>query len=49
LCPTLYDTEAHLAAILKEDPLCYDKNMATKAMVEGNNSFDDRTYVRFQI
>lgn len=47
LFPTLEESEAYLKEILKEDPLCYKKNKATKGIKE--KSFDDRTYMRFEV
>ena len=51
--PTLYDsldeTERHLKELLEKDPLCINENPATKCLVEGNRSFDDRTYLRLEI
>lgn len=50
LCPTLEESEARLAAQHREDPLNIGPAfMATKAFAEGNNSFDDRAYIRFNI
>lgn len=49
VCDTLEATEAHLADVLKKDPLCIQENPATKCLVEGNRSFDDRTYLRIEI
>lgn len=45
---TLKLTENHLQRLLRKDPLCINENMATKAWMEGNDSFDDRAYIRFQ-
>lgn len=51
--PTLHDTlsatEQHLADILTKDPLCINENPSSKCLVEGNRSFDDRTYLRIQL
>ena len=50
LCPTLEESEARLAAQHREDPLNIGPAfMATKAFMRGNNSFDDRAYIRFDI
>lgn len=49
LFPTLSETEKYLQYILKVDPLCYKKYKSTKGLVKGNDSFDDRTYVRLQV
>lgn len=47
LCPTLAESEAALARQLANDPLNIGAFKATKAFVRGNNSFDDRSYIRF--
>jgi len=47
LFPTLTETEAFLARVLREDPLCYKKFRSTKGCYNGNVSFDDRAYLRF--
>ena len=50
LCPTLAESEDRLAAQLKNDPLNIGLAfVATKAFAAGNNSFDDRAYLRFDI
>ena len=49
LAPTLAETEALLEEQRKNDPLNIGKFKATKAFVEGNNSFDDRSYIRFTV
>jgi glycerophosphoryl diester phosphodiesterase len=49
LAPTLAETEALLDAQRKNDPLNIGQFKATKAFVEGNNSFDDRSYIRFTV
>ena len=50
LCPTLAESEDRLAAQLKNDPLNIGLAfVATKAFAAGNNSFDDRAYIRFDI
>ena len=41
--------EAEIAAqcaLLDTDPLCINEYLATKGVMEGNVSFDDRAYVR---
>ncbi|MCR4852966.1 MAG: hypothetical protein K5893_05195 [Prevotella sp.] len=48
LKPTLKETEAFLAELLKKDPLCIDDYKATKGLMAGNKSFDDRSYIRFR-
>lgn len=42
-------TEEYLNKILKEDKDCDTLFLSTKGVVEGNQSFDDRTYIRFLI
>ena len=49
LAPTLAETEARLEEQRKNDPLNIGTFKATKAFVEGNNSFDDRSYIRFLV
>ena len=49
LAPTLAETESLLEEQRKNDPLNIGKFKATKAFVEGNNSFDDRSYIRFMV
>ena len=49
LKPTLAESEEALAHLLAHDPQCTHEFIATKGIVEGNKSFDDRTYIRFQI
>lgn len=41
----LQETEAHLAALLAEDPLCIGANLQCKGMGPGRLSFDDRSYI----
>ncbi len=47
LRPTLRESEEALALQLARDPQNIDTFIATKGVVEGNRSFDDRTYIRF--
>ena len=47
LKPTLAESEAALAHLIAHDPQCIHDFIATKGLVVGNKSFDDRTYVRF--
>ncbi|MDD4557008.1 MAG: hypothetical protein PHE89_06775 [Alphaproteobacteria bacterium] len=47
LFPTLEETEKELQRIVNADPLCYKENKGTKGILEGNVSFDDRSYIRF--
>ena len=49
LKPTLTESEEALAHLLAYDPQCTYEFIATKGIVVGNKSFDDRTYIRFQI
>lgn len=49
LCDTLAATEAELARLLAEDPLCISLNRATKCLRPGQASFDDRCYLRLAI
>lgn len=46
---TLTESEEALAHLLAYDPQCTHEFIATKGIVVGNKSFDDRTYIRFQI
>lgn len=47
--PTLDASEKRLAMQLKSDPLNIGTFKATKAFMNGNNSFDDRAYIRFDV
>ena len=47
LKPTLDASEEALEKQLAADPLNIRLFKATKGWVSGNNSFDDRTYIRF--
>lgn len=49
LKPTLTESEEALAHLLAYDPQSTHEFIATKGIVVGNKSFDDRTYIRFQI
>lgn len=49
LCPTLEESEARLRRQREQDPLNIGKFKATKGFLRGNNSFDDRTYIRFTV
>lgn len=44
---TLAESEAVLRELMEKDPLCFRENKGTKGLVKGNDSFDDRTYIRF--
>ncbi len=46
---SLAESEATLASAIKEDPLCMRIFKSTKAVMEGQVSFDDRSYLRFRI
>ena len=47
--PTLSASEAALAEQIANDPQNIHSFIATKGIVEGNKSFDDRTYIRFSV
>ena len=47
LKPTLAASEAALAEQIANDPQNIHSFIATKGIVQGNKSFDDRTYIRF--
>ena len=49
LHPTLNDSEAALAQQLANDPQNIATFIATKGLVEGNSSFDDRTYISLTV
>ena len=49
LKPTLAASEASLAEQIANDPQNIRSFIATKGIVEGNKSFDDRTYIRFSV
>ena len=49
LCRTLEESEAKLREIIAEDPLCLGGGggkAGVKGIMEGMESFDDRSYVR---
>lgn len=46
---TLAATEDTLADLLRRDPLCIGVNAATKCLLAGQRSFDDRTYLRLSL
>ena len=46
---TLAASEAALAEQIANDPQNIHSFIATKGIVEGNKSFDDRTYIRFSV
>lgn len=47
--PALHDAERDLRERLDEDPLCIGDLCGTKGVRPGNDSFDDRAYVRLRI
>ncbi len=49
LKPTLAESESALAQQIADDPQNINTFIATKGIVEGNCSFDDRTYIRFEV
>ena len=49
LATTLEESEKALRNLLRQDPYCVDKWLATKGLMKGNCSFDDRSYVRLII
>ena len=49
LKPSLAESEAALSHLIVYDPQCIHEFVATKGLVAGNKSFDDRTYVRFEV
>lgn len=46
---TLQRSEEELEKLMKIDPGCCGPHKETKGLVQGNLSFDDRTYIRFTI
>ncbi len=49
LCPTLEESERRLRQQSEDDPLNIGTFQATKAFHPDNNSFDDRSYIRFRV
>lgn len=49
IMPTLRESEQWLAQVVSNDPLCIFTNVQTKGVGEGCESYDDRTYLRFQV
>ncbi|MBI4600202.1 hypothetical protein HY732_04785 [Candidatus Uhrbacteria bacterium] len=47
LLPTLKESERALKKTLVEDPLLIMRHKSLKGLQKGNNSFDDRAYIRF--
>jgi glycerophosphoryl diester phosphodiesterase len=48
LHPTLARSEEALSSQLAADPLCINTFRATKGLMQGYSSFDDRSYIRFR-
>ena len=46
---TLAESERELERIINNDPLCINLYKATKGVMQGYKSFDDRTYIRIEI
>ncbi|SDM24597.1 hypothetical protein [Sediminibacillus halophilus] len=44
----LSESEVALEKLLREDPLCFRAYKASKGMAKGNESFDDRAYIRIR-
>jgi glycerophosphoryl diester phosphodiesterase len=49
LCPTLTESERRLEEQRRNDPLNIHSFIASKAFMTGQDSFDDRTYIRFDV
>ncbi len=49
LFPSLEQTERHLSGLLERDPLLFREFRSTKGVVLGNESYDDRSYLRIRI
>ena len=49
ILPTLAASEEVLARLLTIDPLCIDELRGTKGTAPGNESFDDRAYLRLDV
>lgn len=47
--PTLAESEATLLQIITADPLLFREFKATKAVLKGQHSFDDRCFLRFKV
>ena len=45
---TLEESEKALHYILKKDPLCINEYKSTKGLIAGNNSYDDRSYIKIK-
>ena len=46
LFQSLRESEKYLKELLKKDPLCYKIYKSTKGLMKGNNSYDDRAYIK---
>lgn len=46
---TLTESENYVKYVNEKDPLCFTLNRGTKALKTGNNSFDDRAYIRIEL
>lgn len=49
LFSTWEETEANLKSLLAEDPLCFRKLKSTKGVLPGNDSYDDRAYLKLKL
>ena len=49
LFSSLSESETALARLLADDPLCIHQYVATKGLMDGQVSFDDRAYTRFRV
>ncbi len=49
LCDSLDMSEEKLCELLECDPMCIGKNRGTKGIDSNNCSFDDRTYIKFEV
>lgn len=49
LRPTLEESESELSDILENDPLCIRQYKLAKGLRTGNDSFDDRTYIKIRL
>ena len=49
LCDSLEKSESELVRLLETDPLCYKENRGTKGISGDNASFDDRSYIKFEV
>ncbi|WP_338316492.1 hypothetical protein, partial [Streptomyces bohaiensis] len=49
LLGTLSESERNLKILLAEDPLCIGGLAGTKGVAPGNESYDDRSYLRLEL